>query len=600
MSNVVNNPDPGLASSDGRPFIPAPSLRIVALRMLVAFTLVMFAFAIYVFSKEPTEPSYIIAFVMTLFTALHHIGTAFGPPLSIPIGVVDIILTFIELFGFLAANAFYAHKVERIKDRFAGAGLRYQTRFFLVAFVGGWLVFLSLLSIFIVKVIDMVGLKDKGGRRPRMYERMSSDGKVQQAGPWYTYGASSLLGATIWSQSVPGESNWLAWIRGALAAIAVCVITAFGLYFAIIAPISELGMTPYRQYRANSLPQGFASLNNGGWNMVVVWNTHQHPGATGNLTDAVTVTRLITAQPPCTVKNVEVKALKSAKYPREVVEARCASVTGIADVILQVNYTNIVGTSSPWNWDVVTVYFGLPEKEGQVDNIVANTHPIYLFRGNNLVAVTDIQYRQALKPAEIGTLGFEMTETFLIANIKQILPSSRAVDPDPLVSTLRFAPDDFTQDFNIVQDYRDKTVLAGLASVGGLATTFSTFLIILFGTSLMRSVIRSRPYSPFGVFHKIESVKRNMIVARNARYAALKKELDRQKTNPGVSAYLFDTLIDLDALDTKNELVVAAVSAAGQGHGGTGETTPRKDDDGESGHDVGRGSQGEQPLIKQG
>ncbi|KAJ3540029.1 hypothetical protein NMY22_g4481 [Coprinellus aureogranulatus] len=137
--------------------------------------------------------------------------------------------------------------------------------------------------------------------------------------------------------------------------------------------------------------------------------------------------------------------------------------------------------------------------------------------------------------------------------LRQLLPSIRTTDVDPLFSTLRFAPDDFTQDFNIVQDYRDKTVLAGLASVGGLATTFSTFLVIFFGTSLMRSVIRSKPYSPFGLFHKIPDVKDSMIKKRDNYYWNLKKDLNGEKLNPGVKAYLFDTLIDLDALDPQKE-----------------------------------------------
>ena len=140
------------------------------------------------------------------------------------------------------------------------------------------------------------------------------------------------------------------------------------------------------------------------------WNSWQHPGATQRLSEAVTVQRLIPTHPECTVKPVDVKTLDPQTKQQEFVTVNCAPVTGIADVVLNVNYTGILGRSEHWNWDVATVYFGLPDpdKKGRVEDIVANTEPVFLFRGSHWVSVIGVLIRKTLKP-QIATLGFEVS-----------------------------------------------------------------------------------------------------------------------------------------------------------------------------------------------
>ncbi|KAJ3541073.1 hypothetical protein NMY22_g4033 [Coprinellus aureogranulatus] len=513
------------------------------LRIVIALSIVIAAVAIAEIVRDPTSTSGILAVVLTVASSLHHVATIFGPTFTLALTVgVDLMLTAIEAVAFLVANSFVAANVGKYeKSGFRSiGGFRFRSQAFLVAFFAGWLLCFSLWTLLLLKALDVA---DRWSTRSL---REKVDICDRPGLPKWDYAVQSLLGS---APAVPGESSRLSFTRRVLVAILVCILIAFGIYEVVAAPIYDMGKIRFRQYKADALPQDFPYPGDGGWNMVVVWNTWQHPGATKNLTDAVSVQRLKDKTPPCTVENVDVKALKSQAKPREVVAVKCAPVTGVADITLQVNYTGIVGTSSPWNWDVVTVYFGLPdpEQQGRVDHVVANTPPIFLFRGNHLVTVVDVQMRTKLKP-EMATLGFEAQAIFAVAGIKQVLPSVRNTSGDPFLSTLRFAPDDYTQEFTVTEDYRERSMLAGLAAVGGLGSLLSTLLVILLGTSLMTAVIRAKPYSPFGLLHHLPTLRMKMIEECKRLYPTLMDDLKKQEGEPGVLAYLLDTLIDLDAL----------------------------------------------------
>lgn len=68
-----------------------------------------------------------------------------------------------------------------------------------------------------------------------------------------------------------GESGWLSTLRGLLALFSICSLIAFGIYQAVIAPISEMGMTPYRQYRAARLgPDTREVIDEVTWRLLLV------------------------------------------------------------------------------------------------------------------------------------------------------------------------------------------------------------------------------------------------------------------------------------------------------------------------------------------
>lgn len=58
----------------------------------------------------------------------------------------------------------------------------------------------------------------------------------------------------------------------------------------------------------------------------------------------------------------------------------------------------------------------------------------------------------------------------------------------------------------------------------------------------------SKPNSPFGIFHGLRSVQANMVTECDRQYPGFKRDVERLERDPGVVAYLLNTLIDLEAL----------------------------------------------------
>ena len=66
------------------------------------------------------------------------------------------------------------------------------------------------------------------------------------------------------------------------------------------------------------------------------------------------------------------------------------------------------------------------------------------------------------------------------------------------VATIRIIPLKTTADWRVVEEYRDRSVLKGFSTVGGLWTFFSGIFVALFGSSLSMVVFSaSLPHSDF-------------------------------------------------------------------------------------------------------
>lgn len=100
----------------------------------------------------------------------------------------------------------------------------------------------------------------------------------------------------------------------------------------------------------------------------------------------------------------------------------------------------------------------------------------------------------------------------------------------------------------VYQDNRTKSVIGGLSTLGGLGSILSTLLAILFGAGLTRTIIRTKPLSAFGLLHALESAEARINEECERRYPKLRDEIAALKKDPGVLAFVFDNLIDIDAL----------------------------------------------------
>lgn len=80
------------------------------------------------------------------------------------------------------------------------------------------------------------------------------------------------------------------------------------------------------------------------------------------------------------------------------------------------NFAGIIGpvysdTDLSTAYDSVRVYVAMTSS---IDTVYENTDPISLFPGANLIGIVDPVIRQRLKPATLGTLGFEVCSPFAL------------------------------------------------------------------------------------------------------------------------------------------------------------------------------------------
>jgi len=85
---------------------------------------------------------------------------------------------------------------------------------------------------------------------------------------------------------------------------------------------------------------------------------------------------------------------------------------------------------------------------------------------------------------------FESFDDLVVSEISQLQPNFRATATSTLNATasLLIFPRIGFSDLKILQDYRDKSILKGFSSVGGLWTALALFFGALFGSSLVRVV----------------------------------------------------------------------------------------------------------------
>ncbi len=92
-------------------------------------------------------------------------------------------------------------------------------------------------------------------------------------------------------------------------------------------------------------------------------------------------------------------------------------------------------------------------------------------------------------------------DTIIISELVQLRPDPQAsksplIISSPDFSTLRIIPFINNGDWKVIQEYRDKSSLKGLSSLGGLWTLLGNCFTLVFGISIMRFLFRMC-YDPF-------------------------------------------------------------------------------------------------------
>ncbi|KAJ3532956.1 hypothetical protein NMY22_g7534 [Coprinellus aureogranulatus] len=377
--------------------------------------------------------------------------------------------------------------------------------------------------------------------------------------PWWKYPVFALLGRKLWRSRVPGQSDWLSIVRGISAVLAILMMIAFATYQIILSPVAEMGMVPHRQFRARFLPESIIRLENqANWTVAVMWETRSDAART--LAEAVTVdwdfdTDTYNGGPTCgTVVSIAGECDGPGLSNYECLQSRPdwvqCSGWGIAPTLQTIRIKiDFAGLFPPGNSaggrrdkisDAARIYVGLAE---EFDPVATATRPIQLFPGTDLLSVVDVVIRQRLSSPGLATLGFESHNSILIVDPVYTITNGFANSTSPDIGTISITRENIKSEWIVIQDFRAKSVLTGLSGVGGLGSFLSTLLVIFLGTSLMRAVMRSKEYSPLGLLHSGMSDK--MAKACREKYPELEADILQLQKNPGVVAYLFDTLVDM-------------------------------------------------------
>jgi hypothetical protein len=135
-------------------------------------------------------------------------------------------------------------------------------------------------------------------------------------------------------------------------------------------------------------------------------------------------------QEPCSVASVQIGMLGLEPNITDVAEVVCPlqqSSTQLPfwdfpNYFISVNFTDIYGPVFPGSHPSfaphsVRVYVGTV---GNLETVIKTTEPISLFPGSHIMSVIHPVVRQRLKPATLGTLGFEACQSPLVSRIAML------------------------------------------------------------------------------------------------------------------------------------------------------------------------------------
>ncbi|KAJ2913309.1 hypothetical protein MD484_g7112, partial [Candolleomyces efflorescens] len=214
--------------------------------------------------------------------------------------------------------------------------------------------------------------------------------------------------------------------------------TSGGSHLDIVQPVTEMGLTPNREFRSEFLSTTFTSSTPVVWNIIVIHLTRR--GAPNTLRESLALQPLwgrppgakpseIPFGPPCEVSDVtqqmvpsylnltfyevvlfhcphRVKVPPEEEYFFNPTSARREDIR--PNLLLKANFTKLVASSDTPNdradliSDSLMVYLALTT---EIENVLLTTRSINLLPGTNLIGVADLIVRQRLKARELSTFG---------------------------------------------------------------------------------------------------------------------------------------------------------------------------------------------------
>ncbi|KAF9044389.1 hypothetical protein BJ165DRAFT_1480936 [Panaeolus papilionaceus] len=217
-----------------------------------------------------------------------------------------------------------------------------------------------------------------------------------------------------------------------------------------------------------------------------------------------------------------------------------------SDVVISIDFSSIA--FGAMDAGAIAIY---PSLMGDLDTglMLRDTTPFPLAPGVNYFATISVKGRRAFdnRAQVASTFGIlDSTKDYIVPSIGFAIPDTLARGKLGLsfnISSLRLSGVFDTTEFRAEIDQRDKTVFAGLATVGGFFTFLSGVFAFIFGTTLLRILFDIRELSIFGIAQKRD--RKKIVKAYLDAYPSLRAELELEASQRGAVAILQDHLLDM-------------------------------------------------------
>ncbi|KJA20333.1 hypothetical protein HYPSUDRAFT_816951 [Hypholoma sublateritium FD-334 SS-4] len=379
-----------------------------------------------------------------------------------------------------------------------------------------------------------------------------------------------LFGRSIWKKNFVGETMSIRAIRGILAIVVLSAVFFYTLLNVIFAPIKEAALSPVKTYRIS----GIAPTDLLDHTFIPVWMVTYALPLQSIFTDGPSLSSLIPSDlffsavgvtaiwpagllnsgitlPQCYTQITPDNAGNESYYSYLCPPADVVDYT-LPDLYITVDFgplfTGLAGIDQPSGRTQLPLVIGL---SNDLFNDYTHTVPVTIIPGMNMAAPYILGMRQIYTNVILATLGFfEASTSFFLPQILGFYPDPFATFNGSTLSTLNIFAQDNYGEVNFLQDYREKSVIGGFSSVGGLWTAFSGIFAILFGASMLHIFYGSKPLSIFGMAHKFqaEAMKKDCL----AKYPQILKE-NCAPEDRGLLSLLRDHLINLDFVEDEND-----------------------------------------------
>ncbi|EDR01555.1 uncharacterized protein LACBIDRAFT_333248 [Laccaria bicolor S238N-H82] len=320
-----------------------------------------------------------------------------------------------------------------------------------------------------------------------------------------------------------GEAKFVRVLRGVLAISFLFTVLAFSAFLIIIDPIHETGLVPTKDYRAPDILYDF-NMELPVWSIVAFIDMRLPIASRPDVfKSAISVIPLwdnsSDYKPDCVPLpgNLTVggksQNVQSDPYIQAITifcPSRRVGLNGnlpghIPEAISRGMFDDSLVDA---RMRTVSILVGLTNN---TNDVVANTIPTPMFPGLNLAGNISREFKRRFVKPPLASWGiFSSSTSFLVTGLSPLFYDPSSLIPrSPDTGTLRIFGQNDHSDWELHQDYRDKSVWSGLASVGGFWTFLNGAFGIIFGTRLVLILFASKvslgagikPGSIFGIAH---------------------------------------------------------------------------------------------------